>query len=295
MTHRARWIGVLGALLLSIPGCVHHTPTEVHYQPVDLKSRTDLVGLVARQFGFERGTPPPFAIPTHVAFAWVRDTRAFPQHYGTDLGRLSGPERLALSDVLEARLSSPPFTPVTRIPAPAVAGGPTPLATPSMPVASATRRAVHTARRLGAEVVVIVQTRTEESLRRNVLWPLSQVDPTGKAVPGRDLVVHARAEACAIWVKRGWLLQCDEASAERMQPWVGPLQQAVLFSELREEAIEEALVAVADAMVGVLLPFTDPPEMHPDDPETTEAPGEPMDEPVEPLAPGPAETIAATP
>lgn len=295
MTLLARPIGVLAALLLSISGCVHHTPTEVHYQPVDLKSRTDLVGLVARQFGFERGTPPPFAIPTHVAFAWVRDTRAFPQHYGTDLGRLSGPERQHLSEALQARLSSPPFTPVTRIPAPAVAGGPAPLAVPSMPVASATRRAVHTARRLGAEVVVIVQTRTEETLRRNLLWPLEQVDLSGKVVPGRDLFVHARAEACAIWVKRAWLLQCDEASAEAMQPWVGPLQHGVLFAELRQEAVEEALVAVADAMVGALIPLTDPPELHPDDPETTEVPGEPMDQPVEPMTPGPAETIAANP
>lgn len=270
MTRSQSFAGLV-ALVLATSGCVHQTPTEVQYDPVDVLSRTDLVGLATRHFGFERGTPPPLGVPVHLAFAWVRDTRAFPQHYGTDQGRLSGPERHALEETLRARLSSPPFAPVTRIPAPAVSGASAPLAVPAMPVASATRLAVRTAKRLGAQVIIVVQTRSEEIVRRNVLWPLAKVDPTTRVVPGRDLAVQARAEACAIWVERSWLLECSEALGEAMQPWVASLQHEVMFAELRQRALDQALAAVAEELVGALLPLTDPPELRPEDTDTEDA------------------------
>jgi len=286
---RLRSLVSLGALLLAVSGCIHQTPTEVHYDPVDVRSRTDLVGLATRHFGFERGTPPPFGVPVHLAFAWVRDTRAFPHHYGTDQGRLAGPERQELVETLQARLSSPPFAPVTRIPAPAVTGHSSPMAVPAMPVSSATRLAVQTARRLGAEVVIVVQTRTEEALRRNLLWPLEHVDLSGKLVPGRDLTVHARAEACAIWVAKGWLLQCREGTGEAMLPWVGPLQHGVIFSGLRQQALHDALAAVAAEIVDALLPLSDPPGLRPDEPE----PRTSMPEALEPAGTAPAAVSAA--
>ncbi len=275
MTNRAFWAALLTFLAT---GCVHHTQTQVEYDPVDVRSRTDLVGLTARQFGFERARPEMLDLPVHLAFAWVRDTRAFPHFYGTDQGRLSGVERQELSDVLGARLNSPPFAPVTRIPAPAASGGPSPLAVPAMPVASATRRAARTGKRLGADVVIVVQTRSEELTERNLLWPVAKIDPSSRIVPGEDLSVHVRAEACAVWAERGALIECREATGDAFQPWVSGLQTEVIFADLRQRALADALTEVADEMVTTLLPLTAPPELRPEDadaampPEPSQAP-----------------------
>ncbi|NNL65043.1 MAG: hypothetical protein HKP30_02255 [Myxococcales bacterium] len=257
-------LALLAALLAPAAGCIHHTHTEVRYDPVDTRSRADLIELATEHFGFERGTPPPFEAPVHLAFAWVRDTRAFPNRYGTDQGRLSGEERQELIDALSARLSAPPFAPVTRIPAPASYGGPSPLAVSSMPASSATRRAVLTARRIGADVVIVVQTRTEEQDRKNLLAPLEAVDPSQRVVPGRDLAVLARAEACAIWVAKGWLLHCAEGIGRARIQWAARISHDVLFADLRQRALRDALAEASARVLDSLVPLTEPVEHDPD-------------------------------
>lgn len=266
MTRLGRLVpfSVLLTLLAPAAGCIHHTHTEVRYDPVDTRSRADLLELATEHFGFERGTPPPFEPPVHLAFSWVRDTRAFPNRYGTDQGRLSGEERQQLLDTVSARLSAPPFAPVTRIPAQASYGGPSPLAVSSRPASSATRQAVLTARRIGADVVVVFQTRTEEQDRRNLLAPLEAIDPSMRVVPGRDLSVLARAEACAIWVEKGWLLQCAEGIGRARIEWAARISHDVLFADLRQRALRDALAEVSARVLDSIAPLTEPVEHDPD-------------------------------
>jgi hypothetical protein len=84
---------VLAGLALGLGACIHQEPTVVDYDPVDRASRTDLVSLATRDFGFERGELPPLEAPVHLAFSWLRDTRAFPHRYGSDGWRTMASEQ----------------------------------------------------------------------------------------------------------------------------------------------------------------------------------------------------------
>jgi hypothetical protein len=258
-------------LALGLAACVHQTPTEVVYQPVDHASRTDLVALATRDLGFGRGELPALEPPVAVAFSWLRDTRAFPHRYGSEGYRTAVAERRLLAGTLEDRLSAPPFGPVSRIPAPASTPSLSPMAVPVMPLTSAARQAVLSARRLGAEILVIVQTRSEARLPRNLLAPMEPLDVTRRLLPGRDLVVDVQAEACALWARRAWLIHCTERDAREAVRWVSPLLREDTFAILRRRAVEAALARVADAMVDALQPLVVPLEPSPE--EATAAPG----------------------
>lgn len=281
---------VLAGLALALSGCIHQAPTVVDYDPVDRASRTDLVGLATRDFGFERGELPPLDAPVHLAFSWLRDTRAFPHRYGTDGWRTVESERRVGIEVLATRLSAPPFAPVSRIPSPSAYQSVAPMATPVVPLSSAARRAVLSGRRLGAEVLVVFQTRSEARLVRNVLAPFEAADPSRRLLPVRDLAVDVQAEACAIWARKGWLLHCSEADARETARWVPPLLREETFARLRQQALRASLERAADAILDALIPLVEPPAPSP---EEVAAPPAPASEPAAPPAVSAARPPAA--